>query len=309
MNVKKYIITKAVTSIIAFVILVPILIGCKQNATTENTPSKEMPTKYTPSEIKPSWQPSSSHIAIETPKTFADGSTGVCRIKIDGQIDKYTAGNLAYIYNSTNDPQCKKFISINSPGGDVIGAINTGEFIRQKEMFISVGDDNFCASSCVLLFLGGVDRFVSGKIGLHRPYSESYSESDSQARAKYESINLLIRSYLKRMNIPDRLLDEMNATSPSEIKWLKGWDGTGTPDDGPKLSELYISGKDPVWYDRTNSEEAKKLGISMEEFYKRVNKAGVFCSSVKVDPNKRMNMNEFIDAMKQCEDEVMAGKR
>ncbi len=61
------------------------------------------------------------------------------------------------------------------------------------------------------------------------------------------------------MNIPDRLLDEMNAVSPTEINWINH--------DSPKLSELYISGKDPVWYDRTNSEEAKKLGISMEEFY------------------------------------------
>ena len=289
---KKYTITKAVTLIIAFAILIPILIGCEQNATTENTFSKE---------IKPSWQPSSSHIAIEPPKTFADGSTGVCQIKIDGRIDKYTAGNLAYIYNSTNDPDCKKFISINSPGGDVIGAINAGEFIRQKEMFISVDGSASCASSCVLLFVGGVDRWVFGKIGLHRPYSTIYSESDSQAKSRYEKINTTIRNFLKRMNIPDRLLDEMNATSPSEITWLNS--------DSPKLSELHIYGQDPVWYDRKNSQEAKKLGISMEEFYKRVNKSKIICDLNKVDPNNRMNMDQLFAAHKQCQDEVMAGKR
>ncbi len=173
MNWKKVTIRNVIVIAIA-IALVILLIGCKQNATSGSPEPKEIPTQYTPSEIKPSWQPSSSHIAIEPPQTFTDGSKGVCSIKIDGQIDKYTAGNLAFFYDSTNDPECKKIISINSPGGDVIGAINAGEFIRQKEMIISVGDNNSCASSCVLLFLGGVDRFVTGKIGLHRPYSTSY---------------------------------------------------------------------------------------------------------------------------------------
>ena len=179
-----------------------LLLGCKQDAISEKSTPKKLPTQYTPSEIKPNWQPSSSsHIAIIPSETHADGTRGVCFIKIDGQIDSKTAGNLAYIYNSTNDPDCKKLLYVNSLGGDVSGAINTGEFIRQKEMDVIVLEGDSCASSCVLLLLCGVSRMVGGKLGLHRPYSESYSESDSQAKAMYESINLLIRHYLKRMNI------------------------------------------------------------------------------------------------------------
>ena len=298
MNVKKYTIMKAITAIIAFVILGTTLIGCKQNATTENTPSKEMPTKYIPSEIKPNWQNSSSSVSIIPAKTYSDGTQGVCLIKIEGEIDSNTAGNLAYIHNATNDPDCKKFLQVNSSGGDVMGAINAGEFIRQKEMDVTVLEGDSCASSCVLLLLGGVSRTVGGKIGLHRPYSTSYSESNSEAKAKYENINKLIRKYLNRMNIPDRLLDEMNSVPPSEIKWL--------PNRGPKLTELQIEGYDPVYLERKDSEKAKKLGISKEEFYKRESRVKAICKS---GGSSNLPLGEMLSELGQCEDDVMAGKR
>lgn len=300
MNVKKVTIGAKIITAIALVCIFILLIGCKQNATSESIPQKELPTQYKPTEMKPNWQPSSSHISIIPAQTFADGTQGVCLIKIDGQIDSNTAGNLASVHNSTTDVDCKKFLQVNSPGGDVIGAINVGEFIRQHDMDVTVLEGDSCASSCVLLLLGGVSRNVGGKIGLHRPYSESYSESDSQAKAKYENINQLIRKYLSRMNIPDRLLDEMNSVPPSEIKWLSN--------KSPKLTELHIEGYDPVYLERKDSLKAKKLGISKEEFYKRENRAKVICTSERLNPSGRMPLGEFLTALGRCDDDVMAGK-
>jgi hypothetical protein len=182
--------------------------------------------------------------------------------------------------------------------GDVMGAINAGEFIRQKEMDVTVLEGDSCASSCALLFLGGVSRTVGGKIGLHRPYSTSYSESNSEAKAKYENINQFIRKYLNRMNIPDRLLDEMNSVPPSEIQWISN--------RSPKLTELQIEGYDPVYLERKDSEKAIKLGISKEEFYKRKSRVKAICKS---GGSSNLSIDEILRELGQCEDQVMAGQR
>ena len=297
MNLKKVTIRKVIVIAIAFAIVI-LLIGCKQNATSGRPVTKELPTQYTPSEIKPSLQASSANITIVPPKTFPDGTKGVCLIKIDGEIDKNTAGNLAYIHNSTSDPNCKKYLQVNSLGGDVIGAMNAGEFIRQHEMDVTVLEGDSCASSCVLLLLGGVSRTVGGKIGLHRPYSTSYSETDSQAKANYENINQLIRNYLKRMNIPEKLLDDMNSVPPSEIRWLAN--------KSQKLTELHIEGYDPVYLERKDSVKAKELGISKEKFYKRKSRIKDICKS---GGSSSLPLREMLRELDQCEDDVMAGKR
>lgn len=293
MNVKKVAITAGITITIALVGIVIFLIGCKRS-------ESPLPTRYTPSVISPIWQPSSANVYIIPPKTF-EGGTEACVIKIEGPIDSNTAGNLAYLHNNTSDVSCKKFLNVNSPGGDVIGAINVGEFIRQKEMDVTVMEGDSCASSCVLLLVGGVRRFVGGKIGLHRPYSTSYSESDSQAKTEYEYLNLLIRKYLNRMNIPDRLLDEMNSVPPSEIKWLSN--------GNQKLVELHIDGYDPVYMDRVDSVKAKTLGISKEEFYTREGRAKDICTIDRLNPDRNMTLGEYLEVLGKCDNDVMAGKR
>ena len=61
------------------------------------------------------------------------------------------------------------------------------------------------------------------------------------------------------MNIPLRLLDEMNAVSPGDIRWIS---------DTEKVS-LHVTGKDPVWEDRIATKVAKRLGLSKAEYYRR----------------------------------------
>ena len=150
-----------------------------------------------------------------------------CTIVLSGEIDKFTDVDLSTSYKSLNDGKPEKCNSdysprlyFNSGGGDVDAAMKAGYFIRQKNFKTWVDSKASCASACVLMFLGGVDRTVWGRVGLHRPYSLKYSDSESDSRASYEKINNQISQYLSRMNITTDLLNRMNSVSPGEIKWL-----------------------------------------------------------------------------------------
>ncbi len=132
-----------------------------------------------------------------------------------------------------------------------------GEFVRHKKMWTTVNSS--CASACVFVFLGGVTRLPAGNIGLHHPFTDELSTSESVAKGIYEKVNHLVRQYLNRMNIPETLLDAMNAVPPGEIKWLKGGYKDGFPDI-ERLKELHLFGEDPVYADQRDSAAAKSYG-------------------------------------------------
>lgn len=197
---------------------------------------------------------------------------GMCRIFLEGEINSSTADDLVARYNSLNNGNLDgclggtEILYLTSNGGNVESAIRMGEFVRQKEMHTAVLGQ--CASSCVLVFLGGVQRSADGgSIGLHRPFSESLSMTESNAQSNYEKANRLILQYLTKMNIPDVLLDTMNSVPPQKIKWL----------NDEQLQELRIVGDDPAWDDKIASKAAKKRGISKQEWYARRQKAEAMC--------------------------------
>jgi hypothetical protein len=63
-----------------------------------------------------------------------------------------------------------KTIVLHSPGGSVSDALEMGRLIRARSFATEVGSDRYCASSCPLVFAGGVERDVGAKatIGVHQ---------------------------------------------------------------------------------------------------------------------------------------------
>ena len=63
-----------------------------------------------------------------------------------------------------------KTIVLNSPGGSVSDAIAMGRLIREKKFAAEVEAGKYCASSCPLVFAGGVERRAGDKavIGVHQ---------------------------------------------------------------------------------------------------------------------------------------------
>jgi len=221
----------------------------------------------------------------------------LCILTIQGEIDNNTPTQLTSRYKSLRNgkpEQCKKiFLEIDSNGGNVEAAMNVGNFLRQKKITTIISRDASCASACVLVFIGGVNRLCAGNIGLHRPFIDTLSTSESMAKGRYEKTNSLIRQYLNRMNIPEALLDAMNAVPPGNIEWL----------NGEQLKKLHITGEDPVNADESDSLAAKTLGISKKEYYSREQRVRAICGDD--NPSNADAVQRYI----KCYEDVMNGRR
>ena len=66
-----------------------------------------------------------------------------------------------------------KTIVLHSPGGSVSDALQMGRLIRQKGFNTAVETGRYCASSCPLVFAGGVERYAGDKatLGVHQVFS------------------------------------------------------------------------------------------------------------------------------------------
>jgi hypothetical protein len=63
-----------------------------------------------------------------------------------------------------------KTVVLNSPGGSVTDAMAMGRLIRERKFATEVEAGKYCASSCPLMFAGGVERRVGNRaaIGVHQ---------------------------------------------------------------------------------------------------------------------------------------------
>jgi hypothetical protein len=231
-------------------------------------------------------------------------------VTLSGEIDSQTPTLLQHSVDN-----CRRHrtpvLDLDSPGGDLDAAMQAGRIVRTWQGITDVPKGAQCASACVFVLLGGVQRLVEGTIGLHRPYSTDMTSSSDEAAKKYRSMRAKVLSYLQEMNIPDRLLDAMNAVGPQRIRWLSG------SKNEKELEELWIQGRDPVWEDLALSRKAQELNISNEELIKRAQLAQaceVFlkkgdsgryseCHDAMIDGG--ISMQEFLRrsqlAQKQCE--------
>jgi hypothetical protein len=59
---------------------------------------------------------------------------------------------------------------LNSPGGSVTDALAMGRLIRERQFATEVEAGKYCASSCPLVFAGGIERRAGDKaaIGVHQ---------------------------------------------------------------------------------------------------------------------------------------------
>ncbi len=68
-----------------------------------------------------------------------------------------------------------KTVVLNSPGGSVGDALAMGKLIREKKLATEVSAGKYCASSCPLVFFGGLERRAGDKaaIGVHQVFAAS----------------------------------------------------------------------------------------------------------------------------------------
>jgi hypothetical protein len=205
-------------------------------------------------------------------------------------------------------------ILIESNGGDVNTAMQIGRLFRAN--MAKVVAHGTCASSCIFLLLGGVQRSVMpdetsatsltfnllqptlvARIGVHRAYRTSVaaSETAKDIRAARVALKERVVKYLEEMDIAPELASLMDATPPEEMRFLSK----------QELARYRITGRDPSDDERVTAMLAQRYKITSAEYRMREVASESLCdktSFIKTRGSQpRLLLSEYFD----CKERVM----
>ncbi len=163
------------------------------------------------------------------------------KIAIDGQIDRAVALRALELIRIFRPHYDVFSVVLNSPGGDVMAAIDIGEEIRKQWVWTEMDDDGQCLSACVLILAAGAQRIPApNRVGIHRPYFDPELFANlppNDAREKYDTLAKVVQQYLLRMGMPDELFREMMRQASSDMLIL----------NAQRLAALGLLGTDPAY--------------------------------------------------------------
>jgi hypothetical protein len=125
-----------------------------------------------------------------------------------------------------------KTVVLNSPGGSVVDALAMGRLIRERKFATEVEAGKYCASSCPLMFAGGIERRAGDRavIGVHQvaaikaaakgpPRDEMSIVQTISARCEryLGEMGVDVRVWLHAMETPH---DRLFVFKPDELKSL-----------------------------------------------------------------------------------------
>lgn len=125
-----------------------------------------------------------------------------------------------------------KTVVLNSPGGSVTDAIAMGRLIRDKKFATEVEAGKYCASSCPLVFAGGVERKAGDKaaIGVHQVAALRTATGGAirDEMSVAQNISATCQRYLREMGIDLQVWshametphDKLFIFKPEELKAL-----------------------------------------------------------------------------------------
>jgi hypothetical protein len=198
------------------------------------------------------------------------------QLRIYGMIDQSTLHKFQAIVETTRHEATNQdwfftlfSVDLNSPGGNVDAAMAIGRIIRKEDSAVVVNQNSQCLSSCVLIVAGGSTRQLGGLVGIHRPYFNvpTGEISGETIAARYRRVLQDIRTYLRDMNVAEKLADDMLRTNPEDIRLLSRAD---LANDG--LTEV-----DPVAMEIFELEQAQKYGLDRQEYMRRKKLAEAQC--------------------------------
>ncbi|MEO6748229.1 MAG: hypothetical protein ABI294_01420 [Casimicrobiaceae bacterium] len=151
--------------------------------------------------------------------------SGACVVALQGMITYETSLKFDDVVERGNKLGCvKPTLMLESPGGLVLDGIKLGDEVRAQGFQTVTRYE--CASSCALIFLGGVERTLVGSraaIGLHQS-ADTLSGKTRCHIVMQEGAELAISRYYKRV-IPatsDQVMDATLNASCKSIDWVHG---------------------------------------------------------------------------------------
>ena len=162
-----------------------------------------------------------------------------------------------FLYSLAERTSEPRSIKLRSPGGLVSEALEIGRMIRRYRLVTSAPSlplNNFycpgnigklhadqgnciCASSCAMIWLGGIMRF--GSVGIHRSYLSgqvpSFEDYENDLQTSHDSI----ADYLTEMRVPNWVEDKIFETSSEELTIISASTPSG-PFEPWKLQPIII---------------------------------------------------------------------
>lgn len=151
-------------------------------------------------------------------------------------------------------------LRLNSNGGDLSEALAIGAKAHALKMTVSVTSGSSCISACVFILAGGIDRYVDGRVGIHRPYFPVDGALTEEAQKRsYAVVERQVKAYLDQVNVPTSLFDKMFRVPPQSVRYLSA----------TELQEMALSGADPYYEEAASAQMAASLGITKTEYLSR----------------------------------------
>lgn len=113
-----------------------------------------------------------------------------------------------------------KTVVLHSPGGSVTDALAMGRLIRQQTFATEVEDGRYCASSCPLVFAGGIERRAGAKatIGVHQVSAVARNgEAPGNGMESVQRVSAECQRYLHDMGIDYLVWVHAMETPPAEL--------------------------------------------------------------------------------------------
>lgn len=162
--------------------------------------------------IGPLRKPDGLLAAAMTFELVADG-----RLRATGTIQPGTAKKFADEVEKRGG--YIKSIVLHSPGGSVSDALEMGRLIRKKNFATQVESGRYCASSCPLVFAGGVERRAGEKavIGVHQVSALAPDGVLAGGMAEAQRISAVCQKYLREMGVDLEVWTHAMATPKEKL--------------------------------------------------------------------------------------------
>jgi hypothetical protein len=157
--------------------------------------------------------------ALKQPMAFTLEPGGV--LKAEGSIEPGSAARLAE--ELTQRGEYVRTVSLNSPGGAVEDAMAMARTLRERKIGTEVADGALCASSCPLVFAGGLTRKAGEKaaIGVHQFYAAMKDDlSRDQVMSDAQATTARISRHLADMGVDPALWLHALDTPPRALYYL-----------------------------------------------------------------------------------------
>ena len=225
--------------------------------------------------------------------TTVAGCTGVKCFLISGEIIRSDVVTVRRILDGlgSQDSQLLLF-SIDSPGGDVLAAIDIGRLMRKSHATVLIRNNDKCYSACVFVLAGAVDRIVGGAVGIHRPYSTDIGRLDfPEAQRRYRDLDGKVREFLIEVNLPNSLFEAMIRIPPESLRILATED----------LTAFGLNQADPVWQELGDAAIARNFGLTKREYLSLKSTVDRVCD--------RFVQNEDGKGYQRCREQILRKRR